>query len=275
MICSWVVSIRSFSLRTMHRVLRRGRAEIATARVCCERNALALIGRRAFHGGGRILCYHSLGQPTWGVNDVSPTRFRRHLELALAAGYHFVPAKEIAAGAADPKALALTFDDGLRSVATVAAPWLAEYKIPWSLFVVSGWTDRKEGWAEDAILGWRDLEKLVASGADIGSHSVTHPDFATLEQGRVLDELGQSRRAIEDRLGITVTSFAVPFGQSKNWPAVASSAAREVGYTTVYAQAEDTRPYGTVPRTFVTRFDSDRVFRALLDGAFDRWEEWF
>jgi len=45
--------------------------------------------------------------------------------------------------------------------------------------------------------------------------------------------------------------------------------------TVVYAQAEETRPAGTVARTFVTSFDADRIFRSLLGGAFDRWEEWF
>jgi len=30
-----------------------------------------------------------------------------------------------------------------------------------------------------------------------------------------------------------------------------------------------------VPRTFVTSWDNDRIFRAALRGSFDRWEEWF
>jgi hypothetical protein len=47
-----------------------------------------------------------------------------------------------------------------------------------------------------------------------------------------------------------------------------------VGYTTVYAQAVDTRPAGTVPRTFITRIDRPKVFRAALAGAYDGWEEW-
>ena len=42
----------------------------------------------------------------------------------------------------------------------------------------------------------------------------------------------------------------------------------------MFAQAEETRPAETVARTFVTRWDGDRVFRAALGGAFDRWEEW-
>jgi hypothetical protein len=48
-----------------------------------------------------------------------------------------------------------------------------------------------------------------------------------------------------------------------------------VGYEVVYAQAEETRPIGTIPRTFVTRFDGDLIFNALMTGVFDRWEEWY
>ena len=41
--------------------------------------------------------------------------------------------------------LAITFDDGLKSVLTNAAPILAEYDVPWSLFVVSDWADGRQG----------------------------------------------------------------------------------------------------------------------------------
>jgi hypothetical protein len=68
-------------------------------------------------------------------------RFRRHLESALEAGYKFVPASEIADGRAPVNSLAITFDDGIRSAATTAAPVLAELGIPWTLFIVSGWAD--------------------------------------------------------------------------------------------------------------------------------------
>ena len=51
-------------------------------------------------------------------------------------------------------------------------------------------------------------------------------------------------------------------------------AAKDAGYELVYAQAEETRSTDTVARTFVTKFDGDRIFRALLKGKFDSWEEW-
>jgi hypothetical protein len=76
------------------------------------------------------------------------------------------------------------------------------------------------------------------------------------------------------RLGFAPEIMAIPYGQSGNWSPIADRIARDVGFTTIYAQAEETRPPGTIARTFVTRFDDDRIFKALLRGAYDRWEEW-
>ena len=250
------------------------RAQLASARMCCERNVLATLGRRTDRQAGRILCYHSVGQPLWGVNDVSPRQFRRQIELALRAGYRIVPASEIVRTGGGPKDLALTFDDGLKSVLTTAAPILREYGVPWSLFVVSDWADQQHPWGEGVMLRWDEIARLAVAGAEIGSHSVTHPDFRWLSPSEAADELGRSRRTIEDRLGISPGTFAIPMGQSGNWSAANTAAARAAGYTTLFAQAEETRPCGTVARTFVTRWDGDRVFRAALGGAFDRWEEW-
>lgn len=251
------------------------RAHIASARMFVERHGLASIPRDRPRRGGRILCYHSIGQPVMGVNDVSPAQFRRQIEIALGAGFEFVSAAQIARSGGRPNELAITFDDALKSVRTRAAPILAEYGIPRSVFVIADWAEQSDPFAVDHALGWRELDELAAKGAELGSHSVTHPDFAELEPARMSEELEGSRRMFETRLGFLPKAFAIPFGQSGNWPAAAGDAARRAGYELVYAQAEDTKPPGTVARTFVTRFDHDRTFSALLRGAYDRWEEWY
>lgn len=250
------------------------RHHVAAARMFCERQALARVSRKRARGRGRILCYHSVGQPTFGVNDVTPAQFRRHIEIALEDGYRFVRAADIAATGGSEKDLAITFDDAATSVATTAEPILSDYNIPWTLFAVTSWSDHATPWAREQLLSWRGLEDLLGKGVEIGSHSVTHPDFGKIDQDRTVDELEASRRAIERHLGFAPDTFAIPLGQSMNWTPAASKAAEAAGYKIVYAQAEETRPEGTVPRTFVTRFDGDRVFKALLGGAFDRWEEW-
>jgi peptidoglycan/xylan/chitin deacetylase (PgdA/CDA1 family) len=253
------------------------RHHVAAARMYCERHWLAATQdarstqrRRA----GRILCYHSIGQPVTGVNNVEPKQFRRHIELALRLGFRFIPPVQIARAGGGPMDLAITFDDAWTSILTEAAPILNDYGIPWTLFVVANWSDHQASWSQDCILPWRDLDRLLRAGVQIGSHSMTHPDFGSIDRAQMIDELCGSRDVIEKRLGVSPLTFAIPYGQSMNWPGAASEIAREAGYDILYAQAEDTRPGGTIARTFVTRFDGDRIFKALLRGAYDRWEEW-
>jgi peptidoglycan/xylan/chitin deacetylase (PgdA/CDA1 family) len=260
--------------RAVRRSLPR-REQLAEARLFCERQSLAVVGSHRPRARGRILCYHSVGQPEFGVNDVHPARFRRHIELSLKAGYRFVHASEIAQTGGGPKDLAISFDDGLKSVSTAAAPILQEYAIPYVVFAVSDWSDMKDPRWIDRALDWRDLELLLKDGAEVGSHSVSHPDFGKIGHQRAVDELCISREVIRQRLGFAPDTFAIPFGQSMNWPAACALSAREAGYRIVYAQAEETRPEGTVARTFVTKHDNDRIFKALLSGHYDRWEEWF
>jgi len=249
-------------------------ADIAAARMCVERHYLATFGVGHRRQVGRILCYHSFGQPEWGLNDISVERFRQQLEASLAAGYTFVPASQIARTGGGADEIALTFDDGARSVLSVAAPILRSYGIPFSVFVISQWCDGTGGPGPGSTLAWHDVVRLADLGAEIGNHSASHPDFDRLSQDEMTDEIGSAKEAIERHTGIRTTSFAIPLGQSGNWTAKASDIVRQLGYDLVYAQAEDTRPPGTIARTFVTHFDSPRIFRALLRGRYDRWEEW-
>ena len=267
------------------RLLRRGavkamntvglhRHHVASARMCCERHVLAALGQARRRYIGRILCYHSIGQAEWGTNDVTPEQFRKHIEQALEAGFHFVPASEIVRTGGGPMDLAITFDDGLKSVLTEAAPVIRDYNIPWTVFPVSEWSDGRHHLTDETFLTWKDIETLMKAGADIGSHSATHPQFQTIGRPQMVDELGGSRELFHKRLGFSPDTFAIPFGQSGNWTQQAHDLAKEVGYSIIYAQAEETRPTDTIARTFVTKFDHEFIFNALLKGKFDRWEEW-
>jgi peptidoglycan/xylan/chitin deacetylase (PgdA/CDA1 family) len=252
------------------------RRHVAPARMFCERYALAAFGRRhARRPGGRILAYHSVGQPEWGVNDVSPQNFRRHLDLALELGYRFVPASQIARTGGAPMDLAVTFDDGARSISAIAAPILRDYGVPYTVFPVIDWIDGKVEHFAGKVMSWDELGALMESGAEIGSHSVSHCDFGWITPDLYGDELAGSRRTIAARLGRAPESFAIPLGQARHWTAAAGEAARSAGYAIVYSQSEETRPAGTIARTFVTQFDSDFIFRVLLRGAFDWWDEWY
>ena len=109
-------------------------------------------------------------------------------------------------------------------------------------------------------------------GRILAYHS--HPDFGQLEPGEARRELETSREQLRRVLDAETDEFAIPLGQSSNWTQAAGLAAAEAGYTTVYAQCVNTRPEGTIERTFITRIDRPVLFRAALAGAYDDWEEW-
>ena len=269
------MSARSVAGRVARAVGIRQSTSVAV-RARFERELIAARRHRGAPPRNRILCYHSVGTPEWGINDVSPAHFRRQLESALDAGYTFLPADQLSPYPTNgERCLAVTFDDGTRSTATNAAPILADLGIPWTVFVVSAWAEGKHESGPELFLDWRDIEELAAAGVTIGSHSVTHPDFGQLDARAAACELFESREMIRRRTGLDADEFAIPFGLAKNWTTMAADAARAAGYRRVYAQADELRPPDTEPRTFITSVDRQLIFRAALDGAYDRWEPWY
>jgi peptidoglycan/xylan/chitin deacetylase (PgdA/CDA1 family) len=248
-------------------------------RLYAERWTLAAAQRAAGSSGGtrrgRILTYHGIGTPEYGANDLRPRDFERHLQIAADDGWSFTTPAGVLAEPDKPQ-LALTFDDGLSSVLTTALPVLRHHGIPATAFVISGWADGQipDDWRRVA-LDWQGVSALQQGGMTVASHSVTHPDFGKLAPADARRELEVSRERLQQVLGIETTEFAIPLGQSRNWTPAAAQAAAEAGYTTVYAQANTTRPAGTVARTFITKIDRPVLFRAALAGAFDTWEEWY
>lgn len=252
---------RSVGLRRHH---------VAHVRTWSQRHSLRVLGPERPAPRGRTLCYHSVGQPSWGVHDVRPEQFRRQIEVASSMQMRFVPASEVAAGRAGPGDLALTFDDALASVTHQVLPYLSANAIPWTVFVVTDWADGRSEWPAGTFMAWRDVELAAASGAEIGSHSVTHPDLSKVSTAQMYDELGRSKEVIERRTGASVTSLAVPFGSHRSWTVEAAEAAAELGYTTIHVGSTHARnPSG---RTVVTRYDTERCFGALIAGRYDRHE---
>src|SRR5262245_48028714 len=111
-------------------------------------------------------------------------------------------------------AISLSFDDGRYSQAERGIVFLDSLKTKATFYVVpSAVEERLDGW-----------KKAVASGHEIGNHSLHHPcsgnfiwsrDHAlenyTLDSMR--DELSETNRRIKEMLGVTPEVFAYPCGQ--------------------------------------------------------------
>ena len=120
------------------------------------------------------------------------------------------------------KPVFLTFDDGLRSQFEVAAPILERVGFPATFFIFTNPISRSENY-----LTWDQLRTLVAAGNDVGTHGHYHLFWDRIDAAALSDEIFGSKTAIEEQLGIAVTTAAYPFGEYT--PAV-TAAVTNAGY---------------------------------------------
>jgi peptidoglycan/xylan/chitin deacetylase (PgdA/CDA1 family) len=148
-----------------------------------------------------------------------------------------------------PRAAVITFDDGWKSQYEVGWPILKKFNYPLTMFIYTeGVRGGKFGGGE--AVTWEQLAEMRDAGVDIQAHSATHQDlkkpFDKVTKRRLnpqeyqqwLDaEIGGSKELLEQRLGIKVNCFAVPFG---NWNPQVKETAMRAGFEamfTVYGQA--------------------------------------
>jgi peptidoglycan/xylan/chitin deacetylase (PgdA/CDA1 family) len=120
-----------------------------------------------------------------------------------------------------PRGVALTFDDGMRSVFTEALPILRSHSAPAHLFLttsVVGATNRWPGQPAGApffeMLQWSEIEALQKAGVHVEAHTVRHTDLRQLSDAALRDECDSADQTIASRLGARPRYFAYPYGLS-------------------------------------------------------------
>jgi peptidoglycan/xylan/chitin deacetylase (PgdA/CDA1 family) len=194
-----------------------------------------------------VLAYHAVS-PNWpSTLAVSPDQLREQLESVLASGHRPATFSQILRGEAPRKPVAVTFDDGCRSVLENAFPVLLELGLPGTIFVPTdhvgspepmSW-EGIERWAhtphEDELmcLDWDELRALNEAGWEIGSHTRSHPHLPRLDDEALADELAVSREIISDELGAPCTSLAYPYGDNNERVCAAAETAGYLGAATM------------------------------------------
>ncbi len=147
-----------------------------------------------------------------------------------------------------PRAAIITIDDGYKSGYEVAWPILKKYKYPFTLFIYTeGIKGGKFGGGE--AMSWEQLAEMRDAGVDIQAHSATHQDLrkpydkvqkkklSPEEYTEWLDnEVGGSKMTLEQKLGLQVNAFAVPFGYYNDTVKEAAKRGRFEAVFTVYGQ---------------------------------------
>ncbi len=181
-----------------------------------------------------VLMYHHVVEDGQECNDMTVTvsRLREDLQWLRDSGYTTVLPRELAAGEPLPeKPVLITFDDGYRSNYNLAFPIFQEFE---AKMVISVMVYMQDNAASDFIT-WSMCREMIDSGLiEIGSHTyLLHnlderggsfdpegvngvqrkPDeTAEAFQTRVLDDIQRSYDLIAEKLEVSPTFFAYPFG---------------------------------------------------------------
>jgi len=162
--------------------------------------------------------------------------------------------------------IAVSFDDGYKTILTHAAPLLATVGIPFTVFIPTGWVGNVP-----TVMDQGEIRELLKfPGANIGSHGVTHHRFTTLSPANLAKELTESRAFLEDLSGKTVDLLSYPFGACN--PSVAR-AAQSAGYrlalTSRFGANTQQNPRMFLRRTDIWGTDSLKIFLQKISGSWD------
>jgi len=209
-----------------------------------------------------IYCYHRLvDKVRYPGTEITPADFEKQMQELKARGITVIGLQDLLAWkrgekSIPPRCAVITFDDGWKSQYEVAWPLLKKLGYPVTMFIYT------EGVAGGSLGGgqaitWEMLGDMRDNGVDIEAHSATHQDLReghtvmVMEPGGkrtkkkltgpeyeqwVQNEVVGCKTLLEQRLGIKVNCFAVPFG---NYNEHVKEIARNAGYEamfTVYGQ---------------------------------------
>jgi peptidoglycan/xylan/chitin deacetylase (PgdA/CDA1 family) len=170
-----------------------------------------------------VLTYHSI-DASGSVVSTAPETFRRQMEFLYQNGYRAVSLGELISELMTPKpplpkTVALTFDDGFRNFSERAFPALEKYGFRATVFLVTDFCGRYNDWAgnpkelqRSKLLGWGEIKQLSEAGIEFGSHTRTHKNLTKCLPEVLEAEIVDSKKKIEDKLGLKTTTFAYPFG---------------------------------------------------------------
>ena len=170
-----------------------------------------------------FLGYHQIitrGNP--GEMRIRVTKFRSQMQALKDAGIPVISFRDYMKWRDGTKEIpescvVITIDDGYDDLADVALPILKEFKYPFTFYL---YTDFLGG--SGRTLNDKEVRALIEGGGELGSHSVSH-DFLVKAKRKfrnesdyqdwLVKEIKGSKESLEKKFGVTVNSFAYPYGE--------------------------------------------------------------
>lgn len=193
-----------------------------------------------FQTGLPVLMYHKIGARPRRVRlkglYLGTALFARQLAELREAGYRTPPLAEVLQIPGNPgRQIILSFDDGFRNVFQNALPLLREnrmraiqFLVPTQIGKQNEW-DLREGEAPEALMDASEIREWLAAGNEIGSHSMSHARLTRLSVRDAREEIGASKKQLEDLFGLSIEHFCYPYG---DYNVAVRDLVAEAGYRT-------------------------------------------
>jgi peptidoglycan/xylan/chitin deacetylase (PgdA/CDA1 family) len=177
-----------------------------------------------------------------------------------------------------PRSAIITFDDGWKSQFEVAWPILKNYGYPLTMFIYTEGI-RPGKYSGGESMTWEQLAEMRDAGVDIQAHSVTHQDLRKPPYDRFTkkrlpqseyeswleNEVAGSKQIIEQKLGVKVNCFAVPYGfYNEHVKEVAMKAGYEALFTVYGQKLSYGSPLDSLGR-YMIEANKPKVFADAID----------
>ena len=228
-----------------------------------------------------VLMYHRIGaaedsDPSLFVSQDSFTRQLRWLKQNGFETVSLARAVEIWSRRRSPKRTVLiTIDDAFADTLEIAARALADCGSKATVFAPAAMLGqevelrapnaRTASVSRGRIASAIELRDWVGQGFDLGSHSSTHPDLVTEPASRVITEMIDSKRRLEDRVEHWIEDFCYPYAHHDT---MCRKLAQRCGYRSAFAGEPPIRDLYAIPRMMVYPEDSMERFRRKVSGFY-------
>lgn len=175
--------------------------------------------------------------------------------------------------------VALTFDDGYRTLFDTVAPILEGYGFSATAYLNTGEIGEQRHkpscieqghYPDEEFMLWHEVAGLQHRGWTIGSHGIQHVDLCLCDENGIDHQLGASRIKIENRLGIVCEHFSYTWGHCND---AVRNAVKQAGYGSAVAGmhgpvSASSDPF-ELPRLDVRPEYSLEDFAAVVSGKWD------
>lgn len=158
-----------------------------------------------------VLNYHKVDNMNISLS-VLPADFEKQMAYLKENDYHTITPDQLYDSMENQTELPenpvlITFDDGYKDNYTNAYPILKKYGFTATIFVITDFLDKQPNY-----ITWDQAREMEENGMRIESHTVHHKSMTELSNDQLWQELTESKKAIDEKLGKDTRYIAYPTG---------------------------------------------------------------